>query len=221
MRDIIETELLIRDFVLDPDQIDKWRNADDEALRRNFQPVHMRQRQANARGCDIRDVPGATDYAAHSQLLHVGRSSLFPRSPESGAMAGYRVISILDAIGDVMFHGTSAIQALDLLLNTIGRPALDPNQALAALASASDDLSDARAAVEAMERLAAESLSADGTWQVVLFESDMIIAFNPDTEKAATYNTDRIDFRTFHRSITDEQSATFNLIPLGEMERIS
>lgn len=221
MRDIIETELLIRDFVLDPNQIDKWRDADDEVLRRSFQPRHMRQRQANARDCDIRDVPGATDYAAHSQLLHVRPSSLFPRSPESGAMAGYRVLVLLDVIGDVMFHGTSVVQALGLLLNAVDRPVPDPSRALAALAYASEDLSEARAAVEAMERVTAESLPAGGNWEVILFESGMIIAFSADTGTAETYRTVRIDFRTLHRNNSDEQSASFELIPLGAMERIS
>jgi hypothetical protein len=220
MRDIIETELLIRDFALDTNQIDSWRNASDDVLRRRFQPVHLRQRQANALGCDIKDVPGATDYAAHSKLLHAGRTVLFERSLES-AMAGHEVTTVLDSIGDVMFHGTSAVRALDLLLNAIGRPAPDPARALAALESASDDLSEARAAVEAMEWRIAESLPAAGNWEITLFESGFIIAFSPVTDTAMNYRIDRIDFRTLHRSLSEGHAVSFELISLGEMTPIN
>jgi hypothetical protein len=97
MRDIMETELLIRDFALDPSQIEKWRNASEDVLRKSFRPVHLRQRQAAALGVDIKDVPGATDYSAHSELLHVRQPLLYPRTPESGAMAGHRAINVLDS----------------------------------------------------------------------------------------------------------------------------
>src|SRR6266699_3090968 len=70
MRDVIETELLIRDLSLDSRQVARWRAATEDVIRRNFRPVHLRQRQADALGVDIKDVPGAKDYAAHSELLH-------------------------------------------------------------------------------------------------------------------------------------------------------
>ena len=68
MRDAMETELCIRDFALDPRQIQRWLNADEDTLNRYFRPNNLRQRQANALGIDVTEVPGATDYKAHSKL---------------------------------------------------------------------------------------------------------------------------------------------------------
>lgn len=69
---------------------------------------------------DVRDVAGAADYSAHSELLHVGRPLLYRRTPESGAMAGHRAINVLNTLADIMYHGSTAVKALDLLLNAIG-----------------------------------------------------------------------------------------------------
>jgi hypothetical protein len=216
MRDIMETELLIRDFALDPNQISKWRTADANVLRRSFRPVHLRQRQADALGVDIGNVPGASDYSAHSKLLHVGEPLLFSRTPESGAMAGHRAIHVLESLADIMYHGSSAVQALDLFLNATNRSGPDPKRALDALACASDDLSSAMAAVEAMERLAAESLSADENPTVMLFESGLVLVINRAATTGRLYRTDGIDFRTFHRSVSDDQPGVINLIAVGD-----
>jgi len=155
MRDVIETELLIRDFALDPMQIDRWRNADEHLLSRDFRPVQCRRRQASALSVPIDDVPGATDYRAHSKLLHTRPPLLFARSPESG----HRAIHVLNTIGDIMFHGISAVEAVVSLFGAINLsgPACGPS--LVALQRALDDLTRARAATEGMERVAAESLS--------------------------------------------------------------
>jgi hypothetical protein len=68
MRDAIETELLIRDFALNPAQISIWRNADEALLRRSFKPFDLRDRQAKALGINVRDLPDSTDYSAHRGL---------------------------------------------------------------------------------------------------------------------------------------------------------
>jgi hypothetical protein len=218
MRDIMETELLIRDFALDPSQIEKWRNASEDVLRKSFRPAHLRQRQAAALGVDIKDVPGATDYSAHSELLHVRQPLLYPRTPESGAMAGHRAINVLDSLADIMYHGSSAVQALDLLLSAISHSGLDSAETLAALASASQDLELARSAVEALERNIAERLLEDGNLTALLFESGLVIAFNRDASKVSFYGTNRIDFRTFHRSVSKDQPASFALTSLDQDE---
>lgn len=218
MRDIIETELLIRDFAFDPSRIDRWRNANEHVLRKEFRPVHLRKRQADVLGVDTKDVPGATDYSAHSQLLHVGSPPLFTRTPESGAMAGHEAIHVLISLGDIMHHGSSAVEALGLLLNAISESRPDPAETLAALDAASEDLELALSAVEALERIIAERLSEDGNLETTLFESGLIIVFNEDTGKMSTYMIDRIDFRILHRSASDDQPASFTLTLLHDYE---
>jgi len=221
MRDVMETELLIRDFALDPNQIEMWRDASEEVLRKNFQPRHLRQRQAKALQVAPTNVPGAADYRAHSELLHVRPPLLFPRTPESGALAGHRVIRVLEAIAEIMFHGTSAVQALSLLLGATSHPVLDSDRALAALTIASEDLSQAGAAVEAIERLVAESLSNDEHRAVMLFESGLVVAVSPDTGGVEFYRTDRVDFRTFHRDVASNHAASFELTSLGESDIVA
>jgi hypothetical protein len=216
MRDIIEAELLIRDFASDPERITKWRNASEDERRRYFWPARMRERQARALGVPPAEVPGAADYAAHSQLLHVRPPLLFPRSPGPDTLAGLRVIYILDALADIMRHGSSAIEALNLLLNSLNRSGPDPEETLTALAAASDDAIRARAAVEAIERRASESFPADEHWIAMLFESGIMIAFDPETPRMNTYMIDRTDFRTLHRNISSEHPASFALTPLQD-----
>lgn len=216
LRDIMETELLIRDFALDPSQIDRWRNATEDVLRKEFRPVHLRQRQADALGVDRKDVPGAADYSAHSKLLHVGPPLLFKRTPESGAMAGHEAINVLNVLSDVMYHGSSAVQALDLLLNAISQPGSDPAETLAALAAASEDLELARSTVEEIERRIAEGLAEGENLTATLFESGFVIVSNLDASKVSFYQTDRIDFRILHRGFSEDQPPSFTLTSLGE-----
>jgi hypothetical protein len=177
MRDIIETELLIRDFTLDLQQIDRWRNASESVLRNNFQAGQMRKRQADALGIPISDVPGATDYQAHSRLLHLGSPLLFERSPESGHQAIY----VLDALYEVMFHGLSVIQALGSFLEAINRPLSDLDVTLAALRLSLADLKTAHEAIEALERRIAESLSVS---TVFIFENGLVTAISQDRSRA-------------------------------------
>jgi hypothetical protein len=201
MRDIIETELLIRDFTLDQEQIGRWRNATERVLRNEFRAGQMRSRQANALGIPISDVPGTTDHHAHSRLLHPGPPLLFERSPESG----HQAIHVLDTLSDVIFHGNSAAQALGSFLDAINRPIPNLDPTLAALKLSGDDLNRARAAVKAIANQAAESLSAK---TVFVFENGLLIAISQDAGRADFFNTNRIDFRRFHRDVSAEQSAS-------------
>jgi hypothetical protein len=214
MRDVIETELLIRDFALDPRQIDRWRNADERVLSRDFRPVDCRRRQARALGVPIADVPGATDYAEHSRLLHAGPPLLFARSPESG----HRAIHVLNAIGDIMFHGISAVEAVVSLFVAINLSGPASGPPLVALQRALGDLSRARAATEGMERVAAESLSPPEPQEVLFFENGLVISIGQDASKVDFYRTNRIDFRHFHRGVSDQQSASFELTSLQDTE---
>jgi hypothetical protein len=207
MRDVIETELLVRDFALDSRQIDRWRNADEGLLWQDFRPGQCRKRQANALGVPIADVPGTTDYNAHSQLLHAGRPLLFARSPESG----HRAIHVLNAVADIMVHGISAVEGLALLFSTINLSRPTPDASLVALRRALDDLTRARAATEGMERSAADLLWPSDHREVFIFENGLVISIGQDGSKVDFYHTNRIDFRHFHRGVSDQQSASFEL----------
>jgi hypothetical protein len=66
-------------------------------------------------------------------------------------MAGHSPINVLNTLADIMYHESSAVKALDLLLNAIGPSGPGPEGALAVLASSSNDLGSATAAVEALE----------------------------------------------------------------------
>jgi len=216
LRGTIEAELLIRDFACDPHRIDLWRTADEDLLRRQFSPNTLRQRQANFLGVKPADVPGATDYAAHSQLLHLGPPRLFQRSPESG----HHALSILTAINDIMTHAASAAEALGLLLEVMQLPNSDCKSTLAALRLAREDLNTADGAVVGLERLIAQSLSGNGQWTASVFENGLVVAVNFDTKRVAFYGSKRIDFRHFHREVTGEHPASFELTPLGESDLI-
>jgi hypothetical protein len=218
MRDSIETELLIRDFALETSHIDKWLSTEEDQRWKFFAPACLRKRQAAALGINQRGLPITADYSAHSGLLHVGESKLFPRTVESGAIAGHRATLILDSLADIMYHGSNSIQALDSLMQAIAQSGPDSTKALSRLSLASDDLNQAISAVGAIERIAAEHLSKDKNVAVFLFESGLIITLNQQTRAASFYSTDRIDFRTFHRNVSEGEPANFVLTPLGESE---
>jgi hypothetical protein len=131
-------------------------------------------------------------------------------------MAGHEAIQVLNLLSDVMYHGFSAVQALDLLLNAISHPGPDPAETLAALAAASEDLELARSTVEAMEMRIAEGLAEGENLTATLFESGFVIVSNLDASKVSFYQTDRIDFRIFHRGFSEDQPASFTLTSLGE-----
>jgi hypothetical protein len=71
MRDVMEVELLVRDFAADFPRLAQWLGADKRDLQRNFQPVHLRERHARRVGVEARQLPEAADYAGHSGVLHV------------------------------------------------------------------------------------------------------------------------------------------------------
>jgi hypothetical protein len=214
MRDVLETELLVRDFALDTAQIARWLSADDTVIRNNFRPVHCRRRQARALGVNINDVPGATDYRAHSQILHVTETFLPALSPA----AGHQAIHVLDAIYEIMFHGRSSVRAIADLLNATGHNVANVGTTLTALNDALADLDRAHSATEAMATRIAESVSPNERVLVWIFESGLAVSFNRDTNQAASYSISRTDFRRLHREVSPEHAASFEMRSLGDLE---
>lgn len=71
MRDVMEIEFVLREFLEDPDTLDAWFNATPKELHDRYRPAVLRQRHASRRGQRPEDLPEATDYKAHSRFLHV------------------------------------------------------------------------------------------------------------------------------------------------------
>jgi hypothetical protein len=71
MRDVMEMELLFRDFTLHRGHIGEWLTASEKLRRDKFQAGSLRQRYAASMGQAPGDMRDATDYRGHSMLLHV------------------------------------------------------------------------------------------------------------------------------------------------------
>ena len=75
MRDVMEIEYLLLDFLADPQQLDRWLLADDKTLRRDFAPAAVRKRLHKAGVSPFETSDEAKDYAAHSAALHATPAS--------------------------------------------------------------------------------------------------------------------------------------------------
>jgi hypothetical protein len=71
MRDVLEIELLLRDFKHDKVSIEEWIGSDAEKRKRLYSANALRQRHANRLGINPKDLPDAADYRLHSQALHI------------------------------------------------------------------------------------------------------------------------------------------------------
>lgn len=78
MRDVMEVELLVREFQNQPHRISEWATADNDTLKKKFAPGVLRQLHAKRLGVKPQDVPGYTDYQGHSIGVHVTPFSEFP-----------------------------------------------------------------------------------------------------------------------------------------------
>src|SRR5215216_5793396 len=71
MRDVLEIELLLKNFLIDHTRIEDWLNGDDDTIKDKYNPNAMRQRIAKTLGVLVKDLRGADDYKAHSKMLHL------------------------------------------------------------------------------------------------------------------------------------------------------
>jgi len=71
MRDVMEIEFLLRDFVDNPGHMNEWLTVSDRKRREKFDPAMLRKRFAERQGSKPEDMIEAKDYKAHSQYLHV------------------------------------------------------------------------------------------------------------------------------------------------------
>jgi hypothetical protein len=78
MRDVLEIELLIREFKHDQASMKTWVNSDPERRKNLYSANALRQRHANRIGVNAKDLPDASDYKLHSQALHISPLSHAP-----------------------------------------------------------------------------------------------------------------------------------------------
>ncbi len=71
MRDTMEIEFLLRDFLIWPEHVDEWLHCNDQERLNRFRPAVLRQRYANYTKTRPQDLEESLDYKAHSQFLHV------------------------------------------------------------------------------------------------------------------------------------------------------
>lgn len=71
MRDVMEIEMLLRDFAGDKDRLERWLKSDDRTRRREYAPAVVRRRVAeDLYPGKALDLPEAREYSAHSVALH-------------------------------------------------------------------------------------------------------------------------------------------------------
>jgi hypothetical protein len=75
MRGAMETEFLLRDFLMIPGNARRWQGLPDRARRRDFKPAVLRERFRRRHGENAQEE---RDYALHSSLLHVTPKDVFP-----------------------------------------------------------------------------------------------------------------------------------------------
>lgn len=96
MRDVMEMELLVRDFSLDPGHITKWLSCNENTRVRYFGPSRVRSRLAKAlySGQNV-DLPDALEYEHHSKGIHATPNSppdfddVLPTDSEPGQLLFY------------------------------------------------------------------------------------------------------------------------------------
>lgn len=71
MRDVMEIEFLLRDFLAVPDHMEQWLSCTEKERNDRFRPAILRQRHAQRLGRQPQDIAEASDYKGHSQFLHV------------------------------------------------------------------------------------------------------------------------------------------------------
>jgi hypothetical protein len=123
MRDVMEIEALLLDFVTSPEHLAEWLAADRATLIGKFGPATVRRRLKDA-GVKPWSDPGfvAVDYQAHSQSLHVS-PHVFPIGGERGVAPSSGTMFDDLPFMEMFEHGirvTKPIEVLRLIAYDIG-----------------------------------------------------------------------------------------------------
>lgn len=116
MRDVMEIEYLLLDFVVHPDHIVRWLEGDRRTRLREFQPDTIRTRLREAGLPPYSDEDWEPlDYRAHNEALHV--TPQVPLLSARGIEADPEGSMLSDAGFIEMFrHGWQLLRALEMLL---------------------------------------------------------------------------------------------------------
>ena len=131
MRDVLEIELLLRDFTAFPDHASEWLSASDRDRSKRFRPAELRRRQRNIR--HHWSESDESDYRGHSMALHVTPSHAPFNTKRSGAQTLFGVDM---GFWDMFDHARRIVMVLDAMFTErqIGpKPVSDPNRDLSAL----------------------------------------------------------------------------------------
>ncbi|MBI1902756.1 MAG: hypothetical protein HYS13_16790 [Planctomycetia bacterium] len=109
MRDVMEIEYLLREFLHEPASVDPWLDATDEDRWRKFGPGQLRRRHAARLGISTDELLDTYEYRAHSATLHVSPHGMFPvergvsKSPYPQLGAAFALADILHHARDIVF----------------------------------------------------------------------------------------------------------------------
>ena len=124
MRDVMEIEFLLRDFIFEPSHIDQWLSCTPKERHDRFRPAILRQRHAQRLGKAPQDLGEATDYKAHSQSLHVTpRASPFGGPGLAGATLPFAEDS---CFWEIFEHGRRLLFAVHYLRRKLARHVPSP-----------------------------------------------------------------------------------------------
>jgi hypothetical protein len=109
MRDVMEIEYLLREFLHEPASIDQWLAAPDEDRWKLFGPGKLRQQHAKRVGVSSKNLLDTYEYRAHSASLHVSpkvneivqRGVSKSAHPELGA--AFALADLLHHARDILF----------------------------------------------------------------------------------------------------------------------
>lgn len=172
MRDVMELELLLRDFTLDWLKVDEWFLKDDRFRRKTFAPVEVRKRLSAAIGVSPDQLPDKTDYDAHSMLLHVNPVDL--DMLEGGFELRVRIAATQLALAEVFQHGARfarAIVGLDKA-RSYGESITNADDIEHGLLEGFDLCARARTAAEVIEKRIVDETGVD---RAFLLEGGMIL----------------------------------------------
>lgn len=140
MRDVMEIEMLFRDFARRPQHIELWMESDEASLMKLFRPAEVRRRLANdafpGKGLDL---PESQEYQVHSMGLHPSPQPhpLSKKAKEASVQAE----RLLFEAGEILEHGHRFFVAADELLDSTEEPPDRPprNEELKLLLAARDE----------------------------------------------------------------------------------
>jgi hypothetical protein len=106
MRDVLEIEMLLLDFAVDPDRLNLWLSGTKQST---FRPAEVRKRLRKAGAGEVTSSVFGADYAAHSAALHVNPRPL-PFGGKTPVDDGFE----LDAgFWEMLEHGRRLLTAVE------------------------------------------------------------------------------------------------------------